>query len=147
MISFSLENYLYGLENISGIPGTVGGAVFQNAGAYGLEIKDLIKEVRGIDIKTNNQFSYSKEECAFIYRGSIFKNKRNLIITEVDLVLNTDFIPNSNYGGLKIIFDKYPNLTGNLLRDEIILLRQEKLPDWHKLGTAGSFFKNPIVIK
>lgn len=145
IISFSLENNLFGFENMSAIPGTIGGAVFQNAGAFGLEMKDVVKEVRGLDTDTNLPFSYSTEDCDFIYRGSIFKNKKNLIITEVDLILNKNFTPNLNYTGLQTIFSKHNHITAEILRSEIMLLRQDKLPDWQKFGTAGSFYKNPII--
>lgn len=144
-ISFTLKQNLFGFENMSAIPGTIGGAVFQNAGAFGLEIKDLVKEVRGIDINTNLPFSYSKEDCLFIYRNSVFKNKRNLIITEVDLILNTTFTPNLNYADLQNIFIKHSNINAEILRTAIISLRQNKFPDWQKFGTAGSFYRNPII--
>ncbi len=145
IISFALENSLYGLENMSGVPGTIGGSVFQNAGAFGLEMKDVVKEVRGINIENGEYFVFKNEDCQFVYRGSIFSKNKNLIITEVDLSLNTEFKPNLNYTGLQAIFTKYENIKAVDLRREIIEMRNQRLPDWNKFGTAGSFYKNPII--
>jgi UDP-N-acetylmuramate dehydrogenase len=145
IISFALENSLYGLENMSGVPGTLGGAVFQNAGAFGLEMKDVVKEVRGINIENGENFVFKNEDCDFVYRGSSFKKNKNLIITEVDLSLNTEFKPNLNYAGLQNIIAKYDNIKAVDLRREIIEMRNQRLPDWNKFGTAGSFYKNPII--
>jgi UDP-N-acetylmuramate dehydrogenase len=145
IISFSLRHNLFGFENMSAIPGTIGGAVSQNAGAFGLEMKDIVKEVRGLDTDTKLPFSYPVEDCDFIYRGSIFNKNKNLIITEVDLELKKEFKPNLNYAGLQTIIAKYENIQALDLRKDIIKIRNQRLPDWNKFGTAGSFFKNPII--
>ncbi len=127
----------YGLENLSYIPGTVGAAPVQNIGAYGVEVKDRIEKVFTINSKTLEEKIFSKEECQFSYRNSIFKKEKDWIITKVEFNF-TDRI-NTSYKGLE-------NLkTPQEIREAVIKIRKEKLPDWHMLGTAGSFFKNPIV--
>jgi UDP-N-acetylmuramate dehydrogenase len=127
----------YGLENLSYIPGTVGAAPVQNIGAYGVEAGDRIEKVYTIHAKTLEERIFTKEECQFSYRNSIFKKEKEWIITNVEFNF-TDKI-NTNYKGLEGL------KTPQEIRDAVIKIRKEKLPDWHVLGTAGSFFKNPIV--
>lgn len=129
----------YGLENLSHIPGTVGAAPVQNIGAYGVEVKDRIEKVHTINAHTLEERIFTKEECQFSYRNSIFKKEKELIITNVEFNF-TDKI-NTNYKGLEGL------KTPQEVRDAVIKIRKEKLPDWHVLGTAGSFFKNPIIPK
>jgi len=127
----------YGLENLSYIPGTVGAAPVQNIGAYGVEVGDRIEKVYTLNAKTLKERIFTKEECGFSYRNSIFKKEKDWIITNVEFNF-TDKI-NISYKGLE-------NLkTPEEIRETVINIRKEKLPDWHVLGTAGSFFKNPIV--
>lgn len=127
----------YGLENLSYIPGTVGAAPVQNIGAYGVEVGDRIEKVHTLNAETLKERIFTKEECEFSYRNSIFKKQKEWIITHVEFNF-TDKI-NTLYKGLE-------NLkTPQEIRDTVIKIRKEKLPDWHVLGTAGSFFKNPIV--
>lgn len=140
-INFLVENNFSLAENLSGIPGSIGGSVFQNAGAYGVEMKDIVISVEVYDTNTQETFLIPKEKCNFLYRQSIFKKNRNLIITKVYLKLNKNFVPNLEYAGLKDIEDK--TLVG--IREGILNIRKERLPDWKKLGTAGCFFKNPII--
>lgn len=172
IVGFLVEEKAYGTENLSGIPGTIGGAVVQNAGAYGVEMKDILASVEGINSDNGERFLLKKEECGFGYRESIFKKNRsslssynltslgchkkpesftpilvrqnrNLIITKVYLKLNKIFSPNTKYPDLlKISSGK---ITAEKLRENILKIRAEKLPDWHKIGTAGSYFKNPII--
>lgn len=127
----------YGLENLSYIPGTVGAAPVQNIGAYGVEVGDRIEKVYAIHAKTLEEKIFSREECKFSYRSSIFKKEKEWIITRVEFNF-TDEI-NTSYKGLEGL------QTPQEIRDTVIKIRKEKLPDWHTLGTAGSFFKNPIV--
>lgn len=127
----------YGLENLSYIPGTVGAAPVQNIGAYGVEVGNRIEKVHTINSKTLKERIFSNKECEFSYRNSIFKREKEWIITKVEFNF-TDTI-NTSYKGLE-------NLkTPQEIRETVIKIRKEKLPDWHVLGTAGSFFKNPIV--
>jgi UDP-N-acetylmuramate dehydrogenase len=144
-IKFLTENNFSLAENLSGIPGTIGGAVFQNAGAYGTEIKDVVISVEVYDTNTQEIFLIPKGKCNFSYRQSIFKKNRNLIITKVYLRLNKKFVPNLEYLGLRDLFKDSENISVNDIRQGILNIRKEKLPDWKKLGTAGCFFKNPVI--
>ncbi len=127
----------YGLENLSYIPGTVGAAPVQNIGAYGVEVGDRIEKVHTINAKTLKERIFSNKECEFSYRNSIFKKEKEWIITKVEFNFTNQI--NISYKGLE-------NLkTPQEIREAVIKIRKEKLPDWHILGTAGSFFKNPIV--
>ncbi len=144
-ITWSLANNFFGLENLSGIPGSVGGAIYQNAGAYGVEIKDVVSSVLGIDTKNNQTFLFSNTDCQFNYRDSIFKRNKNLLITSVQFNLNKVFVPQIDYSGLNKILGNISDLNANIVRESILKIRGEKLPDWKKVGTAGSFFKNPII--
>jgi UDP-N-acetylmuramate dehydrogenase len=144
IVSFSVVRKYSGLENLSGIPGTVGGAAVQNAGAYGAELKDFVVSVSGVNLETAAGFNFTRTECRYAYRDSIFKQSKKLFITQVTLMLSKKFTPNLSYAGLK---DKFADgqVTPQALRDTVLQTRAEKLPDWHKFGTAGSYFKNPIV--
>ncbi|MFA5934662.1 MAG: UDP-N-acetylmuramate dehydrogenase [Candidatus Paceibacterota bacterium] len=151
LITFSIDNNLFGIENLWNIPGTVGASVVQNIGAYGVEIKDFIFSVEGIDINNFKKFNLKKENCDFEYRESVFKKNKNLIITKVFLKLNNSFFSNIEYISLKEYFSKQAVQIGKgeLKVGDIIKaveeIRRNKLPDWRVLGTAGSFFKNPII--
>jgi len=145
LLSLCVIRNFSGLENLSGIPGTVGGAVVQNAGAYGVEISDQILSVGGVNLLTGGSFSFRKLDCQFGYRDSFFKKNKKFFITTVTLNLNKKHQYNLDYKGLK---DKLPQVGEIALaqvREAVINIRKEKLPDWHKLGTAGSFFTNPII--
>ncbi len=132
-----------GLENLSGIPGTVGAAPIQNAGAYGCEIGDYITSVEVYDLDTKKLRTLSHDECRFGYRTSIFKKRRNLryFITRVNFSFDVEFMPRLIYQGLA---DE--NLKDALaIRNRVISLRARRLPDPRFVGNAGSFFKNPVV--
>ena len=144
VVSKAVEMNAGGLENLSLIPGTVGGAVYQNIGAYGVELKDVLASVSAYDIETGNIIRLSNKECGFEYRSSIFKKNKNLIILETELLLLKNNKPNLSYpdiqkrfGGLK------PTI--NEVRQAVIEIRRNKLPYPEEVGNAGSFFKNPIV--
>jgi UDP-N-acetylmuramate dehydrogenase len=145
IVKYSIEADLFGLENLSGIPGTIGGATVQNAGAYGLEIKDYLYSVTGMDASSGESFIYYNNDCYFSYRTSIFKENKNLIITEIQFKLNQEFVPQLEYAGLKkfLISNEFPS--PNEVRETVLKIREEKLPDWRKLANAGSFFKNPTI--
>jgi UDP-N-acetylmuramate dehydrogenase len=145
IVKYSIEANLFGLENLSGIPGTIGGATVQNAGAYGLEIKDYLYSVTGMDASSGESFIYYNNDCYFSYRTSIFKENKNLIITEIQFKLNQEFVPQLEYAGLKkfLISNEFPS--PNEVRETVLKIREEKLPDWRKLANAGSFFKNPTI--
>ncbi len=151
LILFMKDSGLSGLENLWNIPGTVGASIVQNIGAYGVEVKDFIFSVEGINVKKNKKFNFKKEKCNFKYRESIFKKNKNLIITKVFFKLNNFFYPNFNYISLKEYFSNLSARTNKKdfniseVMKVIERIRKDKLPDWKVLGTAGSFFKNPII--
>ncbi len=136
----------WGLENLSHIPGSVGATPIQNVGAYGVEVGSLIRLVRVYDTTLETFTTLAASDCAFGYRHSLFKTARgsHYIVTAVTFALNRDPAPHLSYKDLATRF------TGQTpsqqeIRDAVITIRQEKFPDWRVVGTAGSFFKNPII--
>jgi UDP-N-acetylenolpyruvoylglucosamine reductase len=148
-ITFCINNRFYGVENLSGIPGKVGSCPVQNIGAYGVEVKDVIKEVCVREIKTGKSFVLSKEECKFGYRDSIFKSekKNKYIITSVLFRLSKIEKFNLKYKALKDELETHPNITLALVQEKICEIRSRKLPALERIGSAGSFFKNPVIDK
>ena len=144
-VKFCVNKNWYGIENLSLIPGSVGAAPIQNIGAYGVEIKDYIYDVNGIDLKNNLKKTYTNKSCDFEYRDSIFKRelKNNFFVTEVTFILNKNKKFTLDYSELKNINGQ--NLTIQNVRDKIIEIRNSKLQDPKLLANAGSFFKNPII--
>ncbi len=144
---------LYGLENLSLIPGTVGAAPVQNIGAYGTEVKETISQVEVFDMKSGETRLMSNEACEFRYRDSIFKQPEGagLVVTKVFFTLFKSGSPearvNIGYKDVKEFFkDRYSKeVTPDEVRKVVIEIRTRKLPDVKKVGTAGSFFKNPIL--
>lgn len=151
VVKFCLENKLYGIENLSGIPGTVGGAVVQNIGAYGQEISKLVHQIEVFDINCHDFILLSPEQCHFEYRQSIFKNQQKLRFIVSRIYLKLYKVPklNINHESLKKYFSQHPNLkiTPYSVRQAIMLIRSERLPELTKFPNAGSFFKNPIIKK
>jgi len=138
----------YGLENLSAIPGTVGATPIQNIGAYGAEAAHTIVSVRALDTQTMEFVSLSNAECRFSYRDSMFKHEKGrYIITSVDFRLSRTPTPNLSYSDVTAYFSKkgLKDPTPEDVRRAVIDIRWNKLPDWKLWGTAGSFFKNPIV--
>lgn len=142
---------LGGLENLAAIPGSVGGAVVQNAGAYGVEMAERIAWVRVYDPDIDAFRTLTPTECDFGYRTSIFKSKAGsrLIITEAAFVLPQVWQPVTAYKGLSSLFaDRDPaSVTPAEVETAVRNLRAQKLPDPSQTGSAGSFFKNPVVTK
>ena len=148
VVKDSIEQGLWGLENLSSIPGTVGATPVQNVGAYGVEVGDLIIGVETYDVTTGNKHFLQQEECAFGYRDSIFKTTRGKkhIITAVHFRLESKPNPKITYADLaKRFVDQEPSQ--NEIREAIVAVRAKKFPNWHEVGTAGSFFKNPLISK
>ncbi len=145
LIKFLIKNNLSGIENLWNIPGTVGAGVVQNIGAYGVELKDSIDSVEVIDAKSFKTFTLKNKDCKFGYRDSIFKKNKNLIITKVYLKVNNYFKPNTKYSALKEYFSRANILNAKDIIKAVQKIRKNKLPNWKILGTAGSFFKNPII--
>jgi len=151
LVALTVEKGLYGLENLSFIPGTVGAAPVQNIGAYGAEVKDTITEVETFDTVEKKVKIFTHKACHFTYRDSFFKTKegKRYIITSVSFTLNSKGSVKTEYKDVKDYFAKKQNKNPSLteVRQAVIEIRQAKLPDVKKLGTAGSFFKNPIIGK
>jgi UDP-N-acetylmuramate dehydrogenase len=137
---------LWGVENLSLIPGTLGGAVVQNIGAYGAEIRNAISSVQALDVEKMQIKTFLQEECEFGYRESVFKKNNNLIVLSATLELERDANPNINYEDVKKYFEN-SNVsvpTPSEIREAIVAIRTAKMPA-SPLGSAGSFFKNPVV--
>lgn len=136
---------LSGMENLSYIPGEVGASAVQNVGAYGVEAKDVITEVRAIDMADGSERTFTNAECRYGYRDSIFKNelREKYIITHVTYCINKQFEPKLDYGNLRSEVGDSPTPTD--VREAVIRIRKQKLPEVGEIGSAGSFFKNPIV--
>ncbi len=143
LIAQLLKEDICGLENLSLIPGTVGAAPIQNIGAYGVEIGDFIESIEAFDLRTGETKVFTAAQCHFGYRYSIFKEPeyRSLFITHVTLRLSKTFVPHQNYAGLQSMEFK----DAFAMRERVIALRNEKLPNPKYVGNAGSFFKNPYV--
>ena len=141
-----------GIENLSLIPGNTGTAPIQNIGAYGVELKDVFVSCRAVEIKSGKTLEFSKDDCKFGYRNSIFKNelKGKFIITSVRLRLTKrDHKLNTSYGAISDILAEN-NIVEPSIKDiseAVITIRQSKLPDPNVLGNSGSFFKNPVLDK
>ena len=151
LVAQSVKRNLYGLENLSGIPGSVGGAPVQNIGAYGAEIKNVLKEVEVFDKEKKFFLTLSNDQCKFGYRDSIFKGEARgkYIITGVTYRLSKSIPRLPDYPGIKSYFiDNNINIpTLAQIREAIISIRQSKLPNPNEIPNVGSFFKNPIVDK
>jgi len=147
-VANTVSHGLSGVENLSGIPGSVGAAPIQNIGAYGAESKDTIESVRALDMRTLTEKIFSNTECRFGYRDSFFKSLegKNFIVLEVTFRLSKEPKPNISYKDLAAFFatQKTPPSPKNI-REAVLQIRSKKFPDLSKVGTAGSFFKNPIV--
>jgi UDP-N-acetylmuramate dehydrogenase len=139
-----------GIENLSLIPGTVGAAPMQNIGAYGVEIKQVMERVDGVDLNTGEHRHLTPEECQFGYRDSVFKHalQKIFFISSITLRLtkNTHRL-DTRYGAIREVLEQ-KKITSPTLRDisdAVIHIRKSKLPDPSVIGNAGSFFKNPTV--
>ncbi len=148
-VDFTIENNLYGLENLVDIPGSVGASPVQNIGAYGVEVKDCIDCVYTIDLTNGKRVIFNNEDCHFAYRDSIFKREENkkYFIVAVDFKLRKNGNLNLEYGNIKDYLGKN-NITFPTLSDvakAIKTIRSEKLPEVGVVGSVGSFFQNPIV--
>ncbi len=149
-VLYCIANDFGGLENLSLIPGNVGTAPIQNIGAYGVELKDTFLSCNTLEIETLEERQFSKEECEFDYRNSIFKNaaKGKYIITSVTFKLTKKNHKTSvSYGDIQKNLEER-NIDVPTIKDiseAVIAIRQSKLPDPKVLGNSGSFFKNPVV--
>lgn len=157
LVMFAVERGYWGIENMALIPGTVGATPVQNIGAYGVEIKDIFFNLEAYEIESGDPSTtlgtrkkiFSKEECEFGYRDSVFKNKfkGKYFISAITLKLNKKENFNINYKALQQYFEKNNLIAKNSkdVSEAVINIRQSKLPDPKDLGSAGSFFKNVYV--
>ncbi|MCD5381974.1 MAG: UDP-N-acetylmuramate dehydrogenase [Candidatus Pacebacteria bacterium] len=147
LVADTVARGLWGLENLSAIPSSVGAAPVQNIGAYGAEVATMITEVAIYDYATNETRRLSGHECAFGYRDSIFKKEvaASWVVTQVTFLLHTEGGPNIAYKDLAHHFDGNDMPTCAHVRDAVIAIRSQKFPDWSTEGNAGSFFKNPVI--
>ncbi len=148
VVSFCIKNGIFGLENLSFIPGSVGAAIINNIGAYGVEIKNFVYYVEVFDILNKKKIILSNKQCFFSYRNSIFKHHifYRYFILKVGLKIKKIWKPILFYRDLKnyfYFFSKKINLEN--IYNRIYFLRNKKLPNFNILGNVGSFFKNPII--
>ncbi len=137
----SVSNGWSGVENLAYIPGTVGAAAVGNIGAYGQTISNVVVEVKTL------YKSYLNPECQFDYRESIFKNNSDFVTSVVFKLSKTAKFATDYESRYESLKNYLPNgtLTPKIIAEAIIKIRTDKLPDWKKIGTAGSFFKNPVI--
>ncbi|MBE0639160.1 MAG: UDP-N-acetylmuramate dehydrogenase [Bacteroidales bacterium] len=148
-VCWCISANLGGLENLSLIPGNVGAAPIQNIGAYGVEQKDVFESLEALEMNSCKIITFNRKECKFGYRSSIFKKelKNKYIILSVTYRLSKKPVFNTGYGDIQRELagagDK--ELTLKKISDAICRIRSSKLPDPVKIGSAGSFFKNPAI--
>ena len=142
-VTFCIKNSLYGLENLSGIPGTVGAGPIQNIGAYGEEISKYIEHIEVFNLKTGNVEILNNMNCNFDYRDSLFKKHKHLFIKNVFFKLKEKFIANNSYQDLQ----DYRFKKASELRKRILRIRNQKLENYLTKPNVGSFFKNPLIKK
>ena len=147
LVEWAVERNLWGLENLSLIPGKVGAAPVQNIGAYGTEAKECITTVEMYCPESDNFITLAAEHCGFGYRESVFKHtlKGRVIITAVTFRLSKSANPKLDYGDVCREVESRGGATLRNIREAICSIRRTKLPDPTITGNAGSFFKNPIV--
>ena len=142
-VLWSLENGYSGLENLSGIPGSIGAAPIQNIGAYGSEVSEFIEEVICFDMESNSFIGFTNTDCKFSYRQSIFQDKDSLIVVKVKFKLTKDFQPNLEYEDLNFL--KEEEISPFIIRKHVLKIRKAKISDPQEHPNVGSFFKNPII--
>ena len=149
LVRFCVCKGWHGLENLAHIPGKVGAAPVQNIGAYGMELKDSFLQCEAMDLANGDTKIFTKEECHFGYRESIFKHelKGQYVITSVDFLLKKNAPLHLEYGNIKAYLEQngIDNPSLQQLHDTICAIRDAKLPDVKQIGSAGSFFKNPVI--
>ena len=145
VVAYTVDKGWGGIENLSLIPGETGAAAVQNIGAYGVEIKDVIENVETYNSLTHEKRIFANEECQFRYRNSVFKQTDSFTATYIVLRLQKNPVFQLDYGNLRELLSQCESLTVQKVREAIINIRSQKLPDPNKLGNAGSFFINPVV--
>ncbi len=143
LVDWTVGQGLGGLENLAGIPGTVGAAPVKNIGAYGVELSDVLVNVTVFDTVEDDVRVFAQADCGFGYRQSRFKAEPGrYVVLEVALALTRRWQPVLSYAGLDGLSG---DVTPSEIRQRVLTVRGSKLPDWRKTGNAGSFFHNPVV--
>ena len=147
LVEWAVGRGLWGIENLSLIPGKAGAAPVQNIGAYGCEAKDAIRRVEMYCVETGAMLTLDAAHCGFGYRESVFKHdlKGRVIITAVEIALTHTPRPRLGYGDVEREVEARGGATLRNIREAICAIRRAKLPDPKVTGNAGSFFKNPVV--
>lgn len=155
LVNFTVQNNLSGIENLTLIPGCVGSAPVGNIGAYGQNFEDVFVKLYAFNLLDGKQKTFSKKDCGFTYRKSIFKNSdyKQWLITNVVIKLSKN--PNFNLSyfsrneNIKNEIEKYSQKPYKLIdiSRAVNRIRRRKFPNWNKVGTAGSFFLNPVISK
>jgi UDP-N-acetylmuramate dehydrogenase len=149
LVLWALDQGLSGIENLSLIPGLAGAAPMQNIGAYGVELSDVLKSVRAIELKTGEVHLFDHDQCQLSYRDSRFKSAdaNRYLITHVALKLQRQFVPKLTYAGLQEELNSMgiDRPTAKQVSEAVIRIRLRKLPDPAVTANAGSYFKNPVV--
>lgn len=149
LVLFCVAHNYAGMENLSLIPGSVGASPIQNIGAYGVELKDVFYELQAYDLQEHEMVTFTKTDCSFGYRESVFKQKYKgrFVIVSVTFKLRKEPIFHTEYGAIGAELDKMniSTLSISAISEAVIRIRKSKLPDPSIIGNAGSFFKNPTV--
>lgn len=148
-VDFTVSQGWRGLENLSGVPGSVGASPVQNVGAYGAEAKDCIEEVATIDIITGKKKIFTKNECRFGYRQSIFKEEKykTCFVVSVTFKLSKSAPLRLNYGNIRASLAARGIVapTASDVAETVKSIRNSKLPEVGVVGSVGSFFTNTFV--
>jgi UDP-N-acetylmuramate dehydrogenase len=150
LVQYAIAHNYGGIENLSLIPGQVGAAPMQNIGAYGVEIEGVFDSLEAIDLQNGTTRIFTKSECNFGYRESIFKKeaKGKYCIVSVTFKLNKQPVFNTSYGAIQDTLQQMNvALSVKTISEAVVQIRTSKLPDPKVLGNAGSFFKNPEIAK
>ncbi len=150
VVALAVKHNLAGIECLAGVPGSAGGAVVQNIGAYGQTLGDAVSEVSVVELATGKLKRFSPAECEFEYRNSLFKkNPGRYLVTSFSLKLLSGGLPNISYPQVAKHFGHESTPSLAQVRDFVIRLRASKgyviMPGFECYQTAGSFFKNPVV--
>jgi UDP-N-acetylmuramate dehydrogenase len=148
-VLYCIHHGYAGIENLALIPGSIGASPMQNIGAYGVEIKDVFCSLEAFHINEKKKIIFSKNDCAFGYRESVFKNKykNQFVITTVTFRLNKKPVYNTSYGAIPQELEKMgvKELSIKSVAQAVMNIRNSKLPNPSVIGNAGSFFKNPEI--
>jgi len=146
LVQKTVERELWGLENLSGIPGNVGAAPIQNIGAYGTDVSKTIERVEVYDRTEKKVHTLVSADVQFGYRTSVLKKERGrFVVLRVSFILSPNQNPNLSYKDLRERFGKEAHPSLSALREAVIAIRAGKFPDLAHYGTAGSFFLNPVL--